>query len=181
MPGMTQCRKYTEICSNLSNSKFCGASNVPNTPGQAGQFCTPSGKLCISGMPGKSNIESCFLVSSKFNGWIGFGIGSGIMQGSDMYIGYLSNGELVLKNYLGAGPLMPQLQKSSLITSSKLTKGKLFEFNFCRNSTGDNQLTKKHPKYLNINSIFMLIRKLHRRSEMVVLYSLITMEDMIVL
>jgi Eukaryotic cytochrome b561 len=106
----------------------------------ANTFCSGDGMICVMGNENPNDkSQSCFTISSRAHGWVGFGFGGMGMDGAEMYVGFrnFSSG-YTIANLIGMGhgpPQLPGFQNvipSPLVVSSSTIKD--FAFSFCRSN-----------------------------------------------
>ena len=86
----------------------------------AATFCADPNKFCIvSTMNEKNENQTCFTIHSAQAGWAAIGLGTSVMKGSDMYIGWKNgtNSSAVF-NYDGTGNVTPDPSPSQSAVAS---------------------------------------------------------------
>ncbi|KAJ3194838.1 hypothetical protein HK101_001787 [Irineochytrium annulatum] len=84
-----------------------------NSTGSSGRYCDNAG-ICIDAI--KSDTTVTFVVQCTKAGWAGIGIGSNVMAGSSIYVGYGSN-SVTISQRVGVGHSAPSIASSPSFTT----------------------------------------------------------------
>ncbi|KAJ3269091.1 hypothetical protein HDV01_001864 [Terramyces sp. JEL0728] len=105
----------------------------------AATYCPIENQFCITAVPSNTTGQSCFTIHSAESGWAAMGVGSSMMAGADIYLGWKNQGTLRIGNLKGTGHVQPSVNSvqnahiATLVDSSP--SWSQLSFSFCRPTT----------------------------------------------
>ena len=97
----------------------------------AAKFCSDPNKFCIVSTKSPSTNETCFTIHSAQGGWAAIGLGTSVMTGSDMYIGWKNGTSSTVLNFVSTGNVAPRPSSSQSAVASVIgSDAELFGKNF---------------------------------------------------
>ncbi|KAI9353229.1 hypothetical protein DFJ73DRAFT_828724 [Zopfochytrium polystomum] len=125
------------------------AATVPSSGICVASFCDPTNTFCVHGQRDFAANVVTFTVTSRSPGWVGIGIGSTIMSGAVMYVGYNNGANVTLSQRTASGHDDPTVVPSTFTllpsiptaTSTNLTVDNAAKIAFSFNRTADSPIS----------------------------------------